>query len=67
MLETYHGTAIDYIDHMKKQLSLHLLHRKLVSSEHWSKKEYDRNSRLWSVERDIDFSENGVIENYDKA
>ena len=67
VLETYRGTVIDYLDHMEKQMSLNLLHRNLVSSEHRSKKGYERNSRPWSVERDIDFSENGVIENYDKA
>jgi len=66
VLETNRVTVIDYFDHLEKQLVRHLLHRNLVSSEHISKKNYERNSRPWTVQRDIDFSENGSIENFDK-
>jgi hypothetical protein len=66
-LETYHGTIVDYLDHMKKQIQFHIAHRNLVSSEHRSKTDYERNSRLWSVARDQDLSENGTIENFEKA
>ncbi len=66
-LETYRGTLVDYLDHKEKQMSLHILHRNLVCSKHRSKKDYERNSRPWSIERDQDFSENGAIENFDKA
>ena len=48
-------------------MAKHLLHRNLVCSEHRSKKDYKRNSRPWAAERDIGFSENGPIENFDKA
>ena len=44
----------------------HIYHRNLVSSEHHSKLQYSRNARPMSVARDIDLSENGVIENADK-
>ena len=67
VLETYRGTVIDYFDHLEKQMDLHLLHRNLVSSEYRSKKSHERNCRPWSVQDDIDFSENGAIENFDKA
>ena len=58
---------IDYFDHMEKQIQLHLIHRNIVSSEHRSKKDYEINSRPWSVQNDMDFSENGAIEIFDKA
>ena len=66
-LETKRGTVIDYFDHMEKQIQLHLLHRNLVSYEHRSKKDYERNSRPWSVQKDMDFSENGAITFFDKS
>ena len=43
-LETKRGTVIDFFDHMEKQIQLHLIHRNIVSSEHRSKKDYERNS-----------------------
>ena len=45
VLETYRGTVLDFLDHMKKQMGLHLLHPNLVSSEHRSRKSYKQNSR----------------------
>ena len=67
VLERNRGTVIDYFDHVEKQIQLHLVHRNLVCSEHRSKKDYERNFRPWSVAKDMDYSENGPIENYDKA
>jgi hypothetical protein len=67
VLETNRGTIIDYLDHFEKMISSHILHRNLVSSEHRSKKEYERNLRPWTIQHDIDFSENGSIENFDKV
>ncbi len=67
VLETNRGTIIDYLDHFEKMISSHILHRNLVSLEHRSKKEYERNLRLWTIQHDIDFSENGSIENFDKV
>ena len=67
VLETFRGTLIDYLDFLEIKLTYHLLHRNLVSIEHRSKKDYERNSRPWAVEQDIDFSENGSIENFDKV
>jgi hypothetical protein len=67
VLETYRGTLIDYLDFLEIRLTVHLDHRHLVSTEHRSKKDYERNSRPWAVEQDIDFSENGSIENFDKV
>ncbi len=46
---------------------MHIEHRNLVSSEHRSKLLYSRNSRPLSFARDIDFAENGTIENFDKV
>ena len=66
-METCRGTVIDYFNHVEKQIKLHLVHRNLVSSEFRSKRDYEQNSRPWSAEKDIDFSENGPIENFDKA
>lgn len=67
MLETRRGTIIDYLDYLEENLSRHILHRNLVSSEHRSKQQYHRNSRPRCVEDDIDFSENGNIANFDKV
>jgi hypothetical protein len=67
VLETNRGTIIDYLDHFETMISSHILHRNLVSLEHRSKKEYERNLRPWTIQRDIDFSENGSIENFDKV
>ena len=66
VLETFRGTLIDYFDYIKKQINQHIYHRNLVSSEYQSKKDYERNSRPWTIERQIDFSENRPIENFDK-
>ena len=66
VLETKRGTLVDYLDHMELQMGKHIYHRNLVSSEHRSKLQYSRNARPMSVARDIDFSENGIIENADK-
>lgn len=67
VLETFRGTIIDYLDHLESQLSTHISHRNLVCSEHRCKKDFERNSRPWTISGDIDFSENGSIENYDKV
>ena len=53
---------VDYFDHVEKQIQLHLLHRNLVSSEHILNKDHENNYRPWTVEKDMDFSENGAIE-----
>jgi hypothetical protein len=67
VLETNRGTVVDFLDQLEKQIILHILHRNLVSSEHWSKKDYERNSRPWTINQDVDFLENGKIENHDKV
>jgi hypothetical protein len=67
VLETNRGTIIDYLGHFEIMISSHILHRNLVSLEHGSKKEYDRNLRLWTIQHDIDFLENGSIKNFDKV
>ena len=66
-LETYRGTVLDYFGRLYKQIQFYLLQQNRVSSEHRSKKDYEHNSRPWTVERDMDFSENGSIEIFDKA
>ena len=66
-LETYHGIVVDDFDHIEKQIQLYLLHRILVSSEHRSKKYYERNAKPWIVQKDMDFYENGAIEMFYKA
>ena len=65
-MQTFRGTIVDYLDFLEKQLTSHILHRNLVSSEYRCKKDYERNIRPWIVARDQDFSENGTIENFDK-
>ena len=67
VLETKRGTLIDYLDHLERKMIMHVDHRNLVSLEHRSKLMYDRNSRPLSLARDIDFAENGSIENFDKV
>lgn len=66
VLQTFEGTVIDFLDHIEKQITSHIAHRNLVCTEHRSKKDYDHNSRPWTVHRDQDFAENGSIENFDK-
>ena len=66
-LEKYCGTVVDYFDHVEKQIKLNLLHQYLVSSEHKSKKDYENSSRPWTVEKDMDFSEDGAIVFFDKV
>jgi hypothetical protein len=48
-------------------MAVHIEHRNLVSLEHRSKLQYARNSRPLSLAQDIDFAENGSIENFDKV
>eukprot|EP00957_Ditylum_brightwellii_P113930 8685363-Ditylum_brightwellii.AAC.1 len=67
MLETRRGMLVDYLDHMEDQMARHTLHHNPVSSEHYSKLQYERNSRILCVACDIDFSENGSIDNFDKV
>lgn len=67
VLETIRGTLVDYLDHFERKMSMHIEHRNLVSSEHRSKLQYSRHSRPLSLARDIDFAENGTIENFDKV
>eukprot|EP00984_Skeletonema_dohrnii_P024294 scaffold13403_cov120-Skeletonema_dohrnii-CCMP3373.AAC.1 len=67
VLETQRGTIIDYLDHLEKQLEKHIIHRNLVCSEHRSKLQYERNSRPLSCLREIDFSENGGMDNFDQV
>lgn len=65
-LESNRGTLIDFLDFFEIMIDSHVYHRNLVSSEHRSKKERECNLRPWTVHRDMDFSENGTIENCDK-
>ena len=44
VLETKHGTLVDYMDHFEKKMSMHIEHCNLVSSEHRSKLLYSWNS-----------------------
>ena len=67
VLETMRGTVVDYLDHFERKMVMHIEHRNLVSLEHRSKLQYARNSRPLAVARDIDFAENGTIENFDKV
>jgi hypothetical protein len=67
VLETNRGTIIDYLDHFETMISSHILYRNSVSLQHRSKKEYERNLRPRTIQRDIDFSENGSIKNFDKV
>lgn len=67
ILETRRGTLVDYLDGFEGKITMHIEHRNLVSSEHRSKLQYSRNSRPLSFARDIDFAENGTIENFDKV
>ncbi len=67
VLETKQGPLVDYLDHFKRKMAVHIDHRSLVSSEHQSKLQYTRNSRPLLLAQDIDFAENGSIENFDKV
>ena len=67
VLETKHGTLVDYMDHFEKKMSMHIEHCNLVSSEHRSKLLYSWNSWPLLFAWDIDFAENGTIENFDKV
>ena len=67
MLETKRGTLVDYLDHFERKMIMHVDHCNLVSLEHRSKLMYARNSRPLTLARDIDFAENGAIENFDKV
>lgn len=67
ILETRRGTIVDYLDAMEQKLTAQIDHRNLVSTEYRSKTDYYRNSRPGAVARDIDFSENGSIEDFDKV
>ncbi len=66
-LETKQGTLVDYLDHVERKMAVHIDNRNLISSEHQSKLQYTWNSRPLSLARDIDFAENGSIENFDKV
>jgi len=48
VLETKRVTLVDYSDHLELQMSKHIYHRNLVSSEHRSKLQYSRNARPMS-------------------
>ncbi len=63
MLETMRGTLVDYLDHFERKLTGHIEHRNLVSLEHRSRLIYAHHSRPLIFARDIDFAENGTIEN----
>jgi hypothetical protein len=67
VFETKRGTVVDFLDHFERKILMHVNHRNLVSSEHRSKLMHDRNSRPLTLARDIDFAENGAIENFDKV
>jgi hypothetical protein len=67
VLETKRGTLVDYLDPFERKMAVHIEHRNLVSSEHRSKMQYAWNSSPLSLARDIDFAENGSIENFDKV
>ncbi len=67
VLETKRGTLVDYLDHFERKMAVHIDHRNLISSEHQSKLQYTQNSRPLLLARDIDFAENGSIENFDKV
>ncbi len=66
VLVTKRGTLVDFLDHFETKIQTHIQHRNLVSTEHRSKLQYTRNSRPLTIARDIDFAENGSIENFDK-
>jgi hypothetical protein len=67
VLETKRGTLVDYLDHFERKMAVHIEHRNLVSSEHQSKLHYAWNSCPLLLARDIDFADNGSIENFDKV
>ncbi len=67
MLETKRRTLVDYLDHFERKIAVHIEHRNLVSSEHQSKLQYAWNSQPLSLAQDIDFAENGSVENFDKV
>jgi hypothetical protein len=60
-------TLVDYLDHFKRKMAVHNEHPNLVSLEHRSKLQYTWNYRPLSLARDIDFAENGSIENFDRV
>ena len=65
-LVTRRGTLVDFLDALEEKMKVLIEHRNLVSSEHRAKLEYHRNLIPLAGARDIDFSENGGIENFDK-
>jgi hypothetical protein len=67
VLETKQGILVDYLDHFKRKMAVHIDHLKLVPLEHQSKLQYTWNSRQLLLARDINFAENGSIENFDKV
>ena len=66
-LVTRRGTLVDFIDSFEEHILVSIAHRITVSQEHCAKGQYSRNSRPLSISRDMNFSENGPIENADKV
>ena len=58
---TQRGTLVDFLDAFQLESEKHAYHRNLVSTERRAQIEYDRNVRPLIVRRDIDYSENGSI------
>ena len=58
---TKRGTLVDFLDAFELESEKHAYHRNLVSTQRRAKIEYDRNVRPLIVRRDIDYSENGYI------
>ena len=66
VLLTKTGNLIDFLDAFEARMELHIKHRVLVSQEARAKRQFENNKRPFMISRDIDFSENGSIENLRK-
>ncbi|EJK73457.1 hypothetical protein THAOC_04918 [Thalassiosira oceanica] len=65
-LETKRGTLIDYLDELVEKMARFIPHKNLVAVEERAKLNFGRNLRPLVCVNDIDFSENGSIENFRK-
>ena len=63
-LETKRGTLIDYLDEFVGKMARYIPHKNLVAVEERAKLNFKRNLRPLVLVNDIDFSENGAIENF---
>jgi hypothetical protein len=68
VLETQHGILINFLDSFEETLARHVPHRILHESSKRASRQFEENRRPGDrgISRDVDFSEDGSIENFNK-